>query len=83
MHELSIALSVCQMAEERLGSAALRQITRIGLTVGDDSGIEPANLEFCLDVLLAAPPFAGAKAVITRLEGDQLNLDYLEVDDAC
>ena len=30
----------------------------------------------------AAPPFGGAKSVITRSAGDELHLDYLEVDDA-
>lgn len=82
MHELSIAMSVCQMAEDRLGANALGQVTRVGLTVGDQSGIEPGSLEFCLDALLAVPPFSGAKAVITRSDGDALCLEYLEVDDA-
>jgi Zn finger protein HypA/HybF involved in hydrogenase expression len=82
MHEMSIALSVCQMAEERLGVGTLPQVTRVGLTVGDESGVEPSSLEFCLDTLLAAPPFAGAKSVITRSAGDELHLEYLEVDDA-
>ena len=82
MHELSIAMSVCQMAEDKLGPEALAQVTRVGLTVGDDSGVEPASLEFCLDALLATPPFTGAKTVITQTAGDTLHLDYLEVDDA-
>ena len=82
MHELSIALSVCQMAEDRLGRAGLRQVKRIGLTVGEDAGIELGSLEFCLDVLLHAPPFDGAKAEIARKPGADLLLDYLEVDDA-
>ena len=82
MHEMSIAMSVCQLAEDKLGTDALRQVTRVGLTVGHDSGVEPASLEFCLDVLLAEPPFGGAKTVITHTAGDELHLDYLEVDDA-
>lgn len=81
MHELSIAMSVCQMAEDRIGAEALPQVISVGLTVGDDSGIEPDQLQFCLDALLASPPFTGAKTVITRRTGDALHLDYLEVDD--
>ena len=81
MHELSIAMSVCQMAEERIGVDALPQVISVGLTVGDDSGIEPDQLQFCLDALLASPPFTGAKTLITRRAGDALHLDYLEVDD--
>lgn len=82
MHELSIAMSVCQMAEDKLGAQALAHVTRVGLRVGDESGVEPSSLEFCLDALLAAPPFRGAKTVITQTLGDDLHLDYLEVDDA-
>jgi Zn finger protein HypA/HybF involved in hydrogenase expression len=82
MHEMSIALAICQMAEDRLGADALRQVTQVGLTVGDASGVELSSLEFCLDTLLAAPPFAGAKSAITRSSDDALRLDYFEVDDA-
>jgi Zn finger protein HypA/HybF involved in hydrogenase expression len=81
MHEMSVALEVCRIAEERLGPDALADLVRVGLVVGDDAGVEPANLQFCLDVLLGQPPFRGATAVITRCGGDVLRVDYLEVDD--
>jgi Zn finger protein HypA/HybF involved in hydrogenase expression len=80
MHELSVALEVCRMAEERLGSDAAR-LRRVGLVVGDDSGLEPANLSFCLDALLGQPPFGAATAVLNRTPGDALRVDYYEVDD--
>jgi Zn finger protein HypA/HybF involved in hydrogenase expression len=50
--------------------------------VGDDAGVEPESLAFCLEAVLATPPFHGAKPVITRLPGDVLRLSYLEVEDA-
>ena len=53
----------------------------VGLEVGHDAGLEPDNLRFCLETLLAAPPFAGARPVITQLPGDALRLAYLEIDD--
>lgn len=81
MHELSVALEVCRMAEERLGPEELPQLVTVGLEVGRSSGLEAANLQFCLESLLAAPPFAGARAIITPLPGDVLRLAYLEVDD--
>lgn len=81
MHELSIALEVCRMAEERLHPDELRLLVSVGLEVGQDSGLEPDNLQFCLETLLAEPPFAGALPVITRLPGDALRLAYLEIDD--
>jgi Zn finger protein HypA/HybF involved in hydrogenase expression len=82
MHEMSVALEVCRLAEERLGESADRLVA-VGVTVGDDSGLEPSNLEFCLEALLAAPPFRGARPHILREPGDALHLSYLEVvDDA-
>ena len=81
MHEMSVALEVCRMAEERLEARQLGQLVTVGLEVGGDAGLEPDNLSFCLEALLAQPPFAGARAEITRVPGDDLRLTYLEVDD--
>ncbi|HET8622352.1 MAG TPA: hydrogenase/urease maturation nickel metallochaperone HypA [Gemmatimonadales bacterium] len=80
MHELSLAMEICRIAEERAGHAAPRLVT-VGLEVGDDAGIEAANLEFCLETLLTLPPFRGARAAITRAGGDGLRVSYLEIDD--
>ena len=81
MHELSVALEVCRMAEERLNRMELPLLLTVGVEVGHDAGLEPENLRFCLETLLAAPPFAGARPVITQLPGDALRLAYLELDD--
>jgi hydrogenase nickel incorporation protein HypA/HybF len=81
MHEMSIALEVCRIAEEKVGSAAIGRVVAVGLDVGDDAGVEISSLEFCLESLLATPPFRGARPVITRLHGDFLRVSYLDVDD--
>ena len=80
MHELSVAIEVCRMAEERLGPDASR-LRRVGVMVGDDAGLEPANLSFCLDALLGQPPFGTATAVLSSCSGPDLRVDYYEVDD--
>ena len=81
MHEMSVAVEVCRLAEERLSSAELPQLIAVGLDVGDDSGLEPDNLLFCLEALLAAPPFHKARPEMTRCSGDVLRVTYLELDD--
>lgn len=81
MHELSIALEVCRMAEDQVGWAALPAITVVGLEVGDEAGVELDNLAFCLEALLGRPPFGAARTDIRRCDGDVLRLSYLEVDD--
>jgi Zn finger protein HypA/HybF involved in hydrogenase expression len=80
MHELSVALEVCRMAEERLG-AAVPRLRAVGLAVGNACGLEPANLVFCLDALLGQPPFGAARTHLATCEGDVLRVDYFEVDD--
>ena len=81
MHELSVALEICRMAEERLTPDRRPRLRRVGVIVGDDAGIEPDNLEFCLEALLAQPPFGGAVPSIQRIPGDELALAYLQVED--
>ena len=81
MHELSLALEVCRLAEEAVGSGRIAQVTAVGVEVGDDAGVEVSNFEFCLEALLTQPPFRAAKPVILRSPGDLLRLGYVEVDD--
>jgi Zn finger protein HypA/HybF involved in hydrogenase expression len=81
MHELSMALEVCRLAEDLAAPDPPERIVEIGLEVGDESGYEVANFEFCLETLLSSPPFGRARPVIQRVGGDGLRLCYLEVDD--
>lgn len=78
---MSVALEVCRMAEERLGREALPGVVAVAVEVGDDAGVEPESLAFCLETVLATPPFRGAKPIIRRSAGDALRLSYLEVED--
>ncbi|MBI4408175.1 MAG: hydrogenase maturation nickel metallochaperone HypA [Gemmatimonadetes bacterium] len=79
MHELSIALEISRLAEERLGRGGLQDLVTVGLEVGNDSGVEAHNLQFCLEALLA-PPFR-ARPLMQLVEGDALRITFLEVDD--
>jgi Zn finger protein HypA/HybF involved in hydrogenase expression len=81
VHELSVALEICRMAEEKLTMQQAGRLKVVGIEVGDDCGLEPDNLVFCLDALLGQPPFGGARASLARRPGDVLRLDYLEIDD--
>lgn len=81
MHEMSIAMEVCRLAEEKLGRAALPGVVAVGVEVGDDANVEVESLRFCLEVLLREPPFVNAVPVIERRSDDALRLAYLEVDD--
>ena len=81
MHEMSIALEVCRIAEDQVGLDGLPRVREVGLVVGHQSGVEPESLRFCLETLLGAPPFRDARPVFECPPGDELRVSYLEVDD--
>lgn len=81
MHELSLALDVCRIAEEAVGRDRLPLVTEVGVEVGERAGIELANFEFCLEALLSSPPFGRARPSIEHLPGNDLRITYVEVDD--
>jgi len=81
MHEMSVALEICRIAEEQAGSRGATSVVTVGVEVGEDAGVELSSLAFCLETLLSQPPFTGAKPAINRLPGDVLRVSYLEVDD--
>jgi Zn finger protein HypA/HybF involved in hydrogenase expression len=81
MHEMSVALEICRIAEAQVGPEALPRVREIGLVVGYDSGVEPENLAFCLEALLEREPFGGARPVMELTPGDDLRVTYLEVED--
>lgn len=81
MHELSLALEICRLAEERLPAEDLPRLVRVGVAVGEGSNVEAGNLEFCLEALLGQPPFGQARPVLSRVAGDDLAIDFFEVED--
>ena len=81
MHEMSLALEVCSIAQRHVSREQLEQIVEVGIEVGDQSGVEPDSLEFWLESMLTTPPFKRGRPVISRVSGDVLRVSYLEVDD--
>ena len=82
MHEMSIAMEVCRIAEDQVGLAMMARVREIGVVVGTRSGVEPESLRFCLEALLDRPPFRGARPALELTAGDDLRVAYLDVDDA-
>jgi Hydrogenase/urease nickel incorporation, metallochaperone, hypA len=81
VHEMSVALEVCRIAEQYAGSDRLGDVVEVAVEVGDAAGIEIGNLEFCLEALLSAPPFGRGVPRIVRAAGDVLRVESLEIDD--
>ncbi len=81
MHDLSPALGVSRRAEETRHKADATGVTALGVEVGSDAGVELENFRFCLETLLQDPPFNGTKVELIPVDGDDLRLSWVEVDD--
>lgn len=81
MHELSLALEVCRIAERAVGTALLPRVREVELELGADADVEVDHLTFCLEALLSSRPFTRATPRIVRAPGDDLRVLSLEVDD--
>lgn len=81
MHEMSIAMEICRVAERNAGGPGAAGVRVVAVDLGQDAGVEPANLQFCLETLLASPPFAGARPELQTVPGHDLRVAWLEVDD--
>jgi Zn finger protein HypA/HybF involved in hydrogenase expression len=81
MHELSLAVEICRIAERAVGPGGTRRIREVTVAVGDAAGVEPSSLSFCLETLLDEPPFHHARPRLVRETGDALRVCALEVDD--
>ncbi len=74
-------MEICRVARDRLGREGSGQLRLIALAVGRGAPVEPDNLTFCLDALLTQPPFGQARVSVRGCPGDDLRIDYLEIDD--
>lgn len=81
MHELSLALEIRALVERSVGAGRVPTVTELGLVVGDDANVEISSLTFCLEAVLAEPPFASPRVRLARSADDALRLDYVEMDD--
>lgn len=81
MHEMSVAMEICEIAGHAIGARPVSAVTEVVVDVGDDAGLEIQNLEFCLETLLHSPPFSAARAVVRREAGDGLRVASVEVEE--
>lgn len=60
MHEMSIAISLLELAEAEAAKHGCTRILRLKVEYGAMSGIMPEALKFCFDALLEGGPHQGA-----------------------
>ncbi len=81
MHELSIAMSIVEIASDearRLGDA---RVEVVHLTLGELSGVVKDSLLFAWDLACEESPVAGSRLEIEEVPGADLRLTALEIQD--
>ena len=68
MHEMSIALSIIDLAQKELERAGAGKVVEVELDIGVLSGIETEALRFALEVAAADTPAEDAEIRINRIE---------------
>jgi len=80
VHELSLAIEIGRLVEEKLGADVGRCVA-VGVEVGTESGLEPSALEFCLEAVFSQPPWVRARPVLTCPPGDIFQVTWFEIED--
>ena len=67
MHEMSIAQSLLQMAEDEIARQGCTRLEVVSVTYGSLSGVVPESLQFCFEVMVHETPHEGARLELTEL----------------
>ena len=68
MHELSIAMSIVDIASRQARAASANAVSRVDLDIGTMSGIEFESLEFALTMAVRGTLLEGTEFRINRIE---------------
>jgi len=79
MHELSVALSLVELATEEGGRHGGR-VCAVHIRIGQLAGVAKDALAFSFDIATHDTPIAGSRLVIEEAEGRELELVALEID---
>jgi len=82
MHELSIALSIVEIASEEAVRQAAAKVEAVHLRLGKLSGVAKEALLFSWDLACRETPVEGARLAIEEVPGSELMVAALEIDDA-
>jgi Zn finger protein HypA/HybF involved in hydrogenase expression len=88
MHEMGIANSVLEAVHQELHRYPQRRAAKVGVRIGELAGVDRESLQFCFEAVVKGTEFEPLDLEITwcRVEdgwrGDELELAYLELEDA-
>ena len=66
MHEMSVAMSIVEIAVSRLQEAGGTKILKVKVTVGELSGVSADSVLFCYDACARGTPAEGSQLQVDR-----------------
>ena len=80
MHELSIAVSIIEIAGEQLAFHGGDRIRAIHIELGSLTGVAKDALDFSFGLACEGTPAAGARLVVEQTDGDNLEIVRMEIE---
>jgi hydrogenase nickel incorporation protein HypA/HybF len=81
MHELSIALSMIEMATEEVERRGGGRVTALYLKLGSLSGVVKEALTFSYEIACQGTPLEGSRLIVEELQGRELEVVALELEE--
>ena len=81
MHELSIALSMIELASEEVDRRGGGRVTALHLKLGSLSGVVKEALTFSYEIACQGTPLEGSQLVIEEVQGRELQVVALELEE--
>jgi hydrogenase nickel incorporation protein HypA/HybF len=82
LHEFSIATEILNAVRTEAQRRPDARVQKVGLQLGDLSGVEVESLRFCFEALVQGTELDPLALEIERSPGDELNLAWLEVEES-
>jgi hydrogenase nickel incorporation protein HypA/HybF len=80
MHELSIAMSIIEVAEEEAVRIGPAKVHAIHLKLGSRAGVAKDALLFCYGMASEGSRFEGSRLVVNESDGQEIEIVGLEVE---
>ncbi len=75
MHEMSIAMSLCDLASREAEKAGATQVNEVEIEVGDLAGVLIGSLEFCFEAATKSTLLEGARLKVIRVPAEGICQD--------
>jgi len=80
MHELSIAISIVEIAEEQLSRHAGERVRTVHLQLGRLAGVARESLLFSFGLACEGTAAEGSQLIIEDTEGPELDIVNMEIE---